>query len=210
MTNNGFFTPTREAEFELREKRSRFIARVFPVADARRAAELTESVRAKHRAARHNAWAYVLADGAARHSDDGEPQGTAGAAAAEHLARGNIRGILVVVTRYFGGVLLGTGGLSRAYSGAAKGAVELSGLALALPKTRLAVRCDYAAAGIVGAEITRLRGVTESSRYTEDVEITAYFGEADAAAFSERVTELSAGKIKPETLGEILVYSEEK
>jgi uncharacterized YigZ family protein len=188
-----FFAPTGDGVFELTEKRSRFIALCFSAQteDGFRA-RLTE-IRAKHRDARHNVWAYVLPDGTERSSDDGEPSGTAGAPILEMLRRENVRGCAVIVTRYFGGVLLGTGGLARAYTAAAKGALEVSNLRLYVTKHRVSVAVPYSIAAKVKFEITSLGGTVESADYAENVTFTALFDAERVGAFTERVRELTAG-----------------
>ena len=110
--------------FEYEEKRSRFIA-TAAFADTEEAAlAVLEKVRAANRTARHNVYAYVLQNGRTRYSDDGEPAKTAGTPVLEAIGHAGISDVIVVVTRYFGGILLGTGGLVRAYTAAASGALQ--------------------------------------------------------------------------------------
>ncbi len=109
------------------EKRSRFIAQVWPVLSEEEAKARLGETRKKYPDARHHVWAYVLPDGSCRWSDDGEPGGTSGAPTAEVLKGSGVRGVVCVTTRYFGGTLLGSGGLVRAYSTAAKLAMEDAG-----------------------------------------------------------------------------------
>jgi len=101
---------------EYEEKRSRFIAEIWPVADEAEARSWLDKTRKKYPDARHHCWAWILPDGAFRWSDDGEPGGTAGAPMTDILKSANVYGVMCVVTRYFGGTLLGSGGLVRAYS----------------------------------------------------------------------------------------------
>jgi len=101
---------------EYEEKRSRFIAEIWPVADEAEARGYLDKTRKKYPDARHHCWAWILPDGAFRWSDDGEPGGTAGAPMADILKSADVYGVMCVVTRYFGGTLLGSGGLVRAYS----------------------------------------------------------------------------------------------
>ena len=112
------------ARFEYEEKRSRFIG-AASFADTEEAAQaFLESVRAANRTARHNVYAYVLHNGRMRYSDDGEPAKTAGTPVLECIQHAGLSDVIVVVTRYFGGILLGTGGLVRAYTAAASGALQ--------------------------------------------------------------------------------------
>lgn len=114
--------------FEYEEKRSRFIA-TAAFADTEEAAlQLLQAVRAANRTARHNVYAYVLQDGRIRYSDDGEPAKTAGTPVLEAIQHAGVSDVIVVVTRYFGGILLGTGGLVRAYTAAASGALQAAEL----------------------------------------------------------------------------------
>lgn len=124
MIIEEYFTISEDAVAELIEKKSRFIAYLFPIKDSDDADEKINRIKKLHRDARHNVFAYRLANNGERYSDDGEPSGTAGMPILNILKNENLQNILVVVTRYFGGILLGTGGLVRAYSGATKVALD--------------------------------------------------------------------------------------
>ncbi len=119
----AYRTVAGEAAAEIVEKRSRFIARIVPVATEEEALAFIEAVRAEHRMARHNVYAYVLRGGRVRYTDDGEPAKTAGMPTLEAVQHAGLEDVAVVVTRYFGGVLLGTGGLVRAYGDATRAAI---------------------------------------------------------------------------------------
>ena len=120
-----YYIPTEAAEAELVEKRSRFIGQVRPVETEEEARAFVEQVKKKHYDARHNCWCYRLRDGGVeRYSDDGEPQGTAGQPMLNVFQREEVTNVVCVVTRYFGGVLLGAGGLTRAYTKGAKDALD--------------------------------------------------------------------------------------
>lgn len=122
---NQFFTiEDKSIEREITEKKSRFIAKIIKVNSEQEANEKIAEVKKLHRDARHNVFAYRIANGSERFSDDGEPSGTAGVPILNILRGEKIENVLVVVTRYFGGILLGTGGLVRAYSSAAKEAIS--------------------------------------------------------------------------------------
>lgn len=118
-----FFTIEDEVEKEIVEKKSRFIAKILKVNSEEEVSSKLVEVKKMHRDARHNVFAYRIANGSERFSDDGEPSGTAGVPILDILRGENLQNVLVVVTRYFGGILLGTGGLVRAYSGATKEAI---------------------------------------------------------------------------------------
>ena len=129
MDNITWKTIDKNAEVELIEKRSRFIARAFCVTTEADALAYLTKIRTRHRDATHNVYAYVLRENnIARFSDDGEPSGTAGKPIIDILKKEELVDIIIIVTRYFGGTLLGTGGLVRAYSDAAKGALTEAGI----------------------------------------------------------------------------------
>ncbi|MBE5937770.1 MAG: YigZ family protein [Lachnospiraceae bacterium] len=130
---------------EIVEKKSRFIANVFSVETEEEALEIIEQIKKQYWDARHNCYAYVIgADGRKqRCSDDGEPQGTAGRPMLDVLLGEDIKNILVIVTRYFGGTLLGTGGLVRAYSMAVKEGINGSEIVTKCPGTKLKITTDY-------------------------------------------------------------------
>ena len=119
-----FLQPAAFGESEYAEKRSRFIGSVWPIESEEDARAKIEETKRRYYDARHNCWCYLLRDGTARYSDDGEPQGTAGQPMLGVFQGGGITNVCCVVTRYFGGVLLGTGGLVRAYTAAAKQALD--------------------------------------------------------------------------------------
>lgn len=124
--------------FEYEEKRSRFIGTAAFADTEEKALAILNGVRAANRTARHNVYAYVLQNGRARYSDDGEPAKTAGTPVLEAIGHAELSDVIVVVTRYFGGILLGTGGLVRAYTAAASGALQKAELVT----MRLVVDCS--------------------------------------------------------------------
>ena len=162
------------AEAELVEKKSRFIATVRPVASEEEAAAFREELKKKYSDARHNCAAFVIGDRGqlTRSSDDGEPSGTAGRPMLEVLLGSGIRNIAAVVTRYFGGTLLGTGGLVRAYSGVLKEALAKCETARQHFGVRMKIKADYNAVGKL-QYILAGRGIAiEDSVYAADVEMT--------------------------------------
>ncbi|MDR1329387.1 MAG: YigZ family protein [Oscillospiraceae bacterium] len=200
-----FFSPSRAGASEITEKRSRFLGRVLRIQNAGEARAELERVRAEHHTARHNPWCYILPDGSERASDDGEPSGTSGAPMLELLRRESVRGALCVVTRYFGGVLLGPGGLSRAYTAAAKAALEASAPVRFTTKLRILTVCSYRAAPRIKSEIAALGGECESADYAESVTLSALFDPERAEMFRWRVTEITAGGATAEDAGEAVV-----
>ena len=126
-----YYVPTAPSETEFVEKRSRFIGRVKPVETEEEARAFVEEVRRRHHDARHNCWCYLLREGnVLRYSDDGEPQGTAGQPMLGVFEKEGVTNLVCVVTRYFGGVLLGAGGLVRAYTQSAKDALDGAGISV--------------------------------------------------------------------------------
>ncbi|MDR2421553.1 MAG: YigZ family protein [Oscillospiraceae bacterium] len=200
-----FFSPSRAGASEITEKRSRFLGRVLyaPGEDGARA-EL-ERARAEHRAARHHPWCYVLPDGSGRASDDGEPSGTSGPPMLELLRRENIRGAVCVVTRYFGGALLGPGGLIRAYTAAAMAALRDSAPKRFVTKTRVRAVCSYRAAPRIKSEISAHGGTVTDADYAESVTLEVLLEPERAEAFRRRVAEITAGQAETAVAGAAIV-----
>lgn len=222
------------ARAEFTEKRSRFIASVSPAAEMAEAEAFWAAVRAEFRGARHNAFAArtllpaALAGGAEgpgtgeetggegaaercateRCSDDGEPQGTAGLPALTLLRRRGVTGAAVVVTRYFGGILLGAPGLLRAYGHAASLALDAAALVTMRRCVRLRVRCPYPLYAQVEA-LTRGAGRVESRDFGEDAVLCAAVPEERAPAFSAALTGLSAGSVEAVPDGALYVPASE-
>ncbi len=136
-----YYIPTKVAESEFTEKRSRFIGHVWPVETEEEARALIEQTKKKYYDARHNCWCYRLRGGPERYSDDGEPQGTAGQPMLGVFQREEIQNVLCISTRYFGGVLLGAGGLTRAYAKSAKDALDAAGISAVRPWTAVEADC---------------------------------------------------------------------
>ena len=145
MPLERYKTPNIASQTEFVVNRSRFIGRCFPVADEQEALARLEEVRKLHYDATHNCWAYNLRGGVMRFSDDGEPGGTAGMPIMDTLIRSNTQDALIVVTRYFGGILLGSGGLVRAYSRSASDALNASGSCDMVPASMVGFTIDYTA-----------------------------------------------------------------
>ncbi len=169
-----FVLLTKGAEAQLVEKKSRFIATVRPVESEEEAAAFIEEMKKKYYDARHNCSAFVIGNRAqiTRSSDDGEPSGTAGRPMLEVLLRSGIRNAAAVVTRYFGGTLLGTGGLVRAYSGVLKEALERCETARQHFGVRVKIKADYNAVGKIQYILASGKIEIEDSVYAADVEMT--------------------------------------
>ena len=187
---------------ELTEKKSRFIANTRPVESEEEALAFVEEMRKQYWDARHNCWAYVIGDRGEkkRCSDDGEPSQTAGKPMLDVLTGSGVTNICVVVTRYFGGILLGTGGLVRAYSGAAKAGLEGSVIVEKKLAEKIQVVTDYNGLGNI-QYIAAERGITTlDTQYTDKVVMTFLVPVAEAAAFSAALTEGTNGRAGIETV----------
>ena len=187
---------------ELVEKRSRFLGRVWPVESEEEARAYIEETKKRHYDARHNCWCWRLKDGPERYSDDGEPQGTAGQPMLNVFQREEVTNVCCVVTRYFGGVLLGAGGLVRAYTQAAKLALDDAGISVVRRWVEVSVPCPYPLFERMKLEVEGAGGVLGDVEYAADVTVKALLPEGAVEAFSARVTELTAGGSAAAVVGE--------
>ena len=203
MSDDVFRTVSGDFEAEIEEKRSRFIAAVRRVATADEAEAFVRARKKAHPAARHTVYAYLLRDGAERYADDGEPQGTAGLPTLELIRHAGLANVCVATTRYFGGILLGTGGLTRAYAGAAKAALDGAGVITYVPFTRLTVSVSYPDYQKLTQELPRFGGREETCDFADTVTLFCRVPTAAAAAFSARVVDLTGGRSVPQATEEI-------
>ena len=195
--------PFQDSESEFVEKRSRFISHLWRVEDEAEARARIEEMKKRYYDARHNCWCYLLKDGGVvRYSDDGEPQGTAGQPMLNVFQRQEVWNVCCVVTRYFGGILLGAGGLTRAYSQGAKDALAAAGIAWMSLWTLWDVPCTYPLFERVKLEIAACGGVIRDAEYAADIVLRAAFPAGGAEAFVPRLTELSAGSLEMTAAGE--------
>ena len=192
-------TVSLEASDEFTEKRSRFIGYVKPVTTEEYAAEFVSKIKSENWNAAHNVYAYVLREGQIRRfSDDGEPQGTAGIPVLDVILKEGLTDCAVVVTRYFGGILLGTGGLIRAYSHAAKIAV-LSGKIVTMRLCLTAeVVCDYNFYGKLSSFIPAQGGKITDADFRENVAVDFIVPKSEYGRFSKNLTEISSGRYRAE------------
>ena len=198
-----FWTPLGTACSEFTEKRSTFRSDIFPVETEAEVKARLEEIRKKYHDARHHCWCYVLREGnILRYSDDGEPQGTAGQPMLNVFLKEEVTNVVCVVTRYFGGILLGAGGLTRAYGGTAKLTLDAAGINRMRLWSVLAVPCPYPLYERTKLLVEKSGGVIEDSDFGTDVLLTVLLPTEDVSDFQEKVTELSAGSI------EILVEEE--
>ena len=197
-----FRVPFAPAESEFVEKRSRFISHIWPVESEEQAQQYIKEMKARYYDARHNCWCYRIGHAIARYSDDGEPQGTAGQPMLKVLEREEVTNVCCVVTRYFGGILLGAGGLTRAYSKGAKDALAASGIAVMGAWARVKVPCTYPLFQRVKLEIESANGVVDDVQYGADVVLAVSLPAEQTESLQHRLTELSAGGIAVEVLSE--------
>lgn len=198
-------------EGEIVEKKSRFIATVAKVESEEEAAAFIESIKKKYWDARHNCSAFVIGSRGElmRCSDDGEPSGTAGRPMLEVLLGEGIRNVAVVVTRYFGGILLGTGGLVRAYTQAVKEGLLHCQIGMMRAGVRMAIETDYNSIGKI-LYILGDRGIEpEESQYTDIVRLVLLFPVEWKEELYKEFTEVTAGKAKIEVLEEIYYVDKE-
>ena len=191
-----YYVPTREGVGELVEKRSRFLGHVWRVSSEEEAREKIEATKKKHYDARHNCWCYIIKDGPTRYSDDGEPQGTAGQPMLNVFQREGVVNVCCVVTRYFGGILLGAGGLVRAYTQSAKDALDAAGISVVRRWVAMEVPCTYAQFEQARREVEAFSGVVESVDYGADVVLSAMLPEERSAEFAAHILDASAGTIE--------------
>lgn len=188
-------------------KRSRFIGTVRPVKTQEEANDFIREMKTKYWDATHNVSAYVLRDGnVRRYSDDNEPQGTAGMPTLDVLLKEELTDCAVVITRYFGGVLLGAGGLVRAYSHACKLAVDAGGIITMALCSVMEVTCDYNFYGKLNSLIPETGGVIEDTEFTDNVTIRFRLPSETVPAFQANLIDVSNGRFSAEVVGEL--YSE--
>lgn len=198
------FVPLHAAEAEVVEKRSRFIGSIVPVSSEEEARAHIEGVKKRHRDARHNCWCYRLESGVERYSDDGEPQGTAGVPMLSVFQKADVTDLCCVVTRYFGGVLLGAGGLVRAYSQTARDALDAAGVGKMQPWTKLSLTAPYPLLEQLKLLCGQCSGTVEEISYTDQATLSMRFPSEQVDSFIRLVTELTAGGLSPKFLGEVM------
>ena len=201
MAEKPYVTLSGDGQGEYSEKKSDFIGFAKHVTSEAEATAFVASLRKHYSDARHCVYAYLLTEGnATRYSDDGEPQGTAGPPVLDVLAKRGIRDAAVVVVRYFGGTLLGTGGLVRAYTEAAKLAVEDAGVVTLVPYVVYAVKTDYADYQKLAAECRKMAVTVEDTLFTDCVKTICSLPQEKEAGFLTHLRDLFSGRVEPEFL----------
>lgn len=192
---------------EFEEKRSLFIGHAKHVTSEEEAAEFVKQKKKEYSDATHNCWAYLLKGGiVARYSDDGEPQGTAGVPMLEAIRKSGVSDCVVVVTRYFGGILLGAGGLVRAYSHGTKIALDASKIVTYEKYTELKLDCTYSDYQKYSVVLPTFGAIIDDTDFSDRVVIKFAVKEAVADALGSKITEMSGGRDKPEVTGERFDY----
>ncbi len=193
-------------ESEVIVKKSRFIGITYPVNTPEEAADFVNSIKKKYYDARHNCYAYVIGDKREqiKFSDDGEPGGTAGKPMLDVLLGSGITNIVVVVTRYFGGTLLGTGGLVRAYSDAVKEAVENSTTYTVERKIRLKVETDYTSFQSLERLFKSKENITYNTDYSDKIIMDVAIPVDFIDEIEKGITEITSGKANVTNLGEFV------
>ncbi len=195
-------TVLQEAQDDFVEKRSRFIGYAKPVSTEEAALAFIAEKKSRHWDATHNVYAYVLrAGGVMRYSDDGEPQGTAGIPVLDVLQKSGVTDVVVVATRYFGGILLGGGGLVRAYSHTASIALQAAGIVTMRECLMLEVVCDYGQYGRVAALVPECGGVVDDTVFEEKVTLRFHLDPQDRAGFDRKLADATNGQVSAAETG---------
>ena len=194
-------TIARRCEARFIEKKSEFIGYLCPVQTEEQAVAFIEEIRAMHRKATHNCYAYILRENnAARHSDDGEPGGTAGGPIYEVLRKEGLTDVCCVVTRYFGGVLLGAGGLVRAYTKGAKDAVDAAQIKCMAEAVKLAVTVDYGLYGRLAQVFADFDARVEDERFADNVRIVLHIRAENSQKLTDKLVDVCNGAVSVEEI----------
>ena len=176
-------------------EKSTFIGYAKPIKTEEEAIEFVNEIKKKHKDATHNVWAYTVGENMniQRYSDDGEPQGTAGIPTLEVIKKEDLRDVVVVVTRYFGGIKLGAGGLVRAYTKGAKVGIEAGIFIEKVKYTEVKIKIEYTQLGRIQNEIMNLGFKVKDTIYSEDVEIIVYSKIEDVQSLTDRMIDITSG-----------------
>ena len=197
-----YLVPTQFGEDEFIEKKSRFIGRCWPVETEEEALEKIAAMKKQHYDATHNCWAYIIRDGGMRFSDDGEPGGTAGNPMMQVLQREQIYNVVCVVTRYFGGILLGAGGLVRAYTKGAKIAIDAAGKSMKRVWSVLYMPIPYNFYERIKLEVAAFGGIIRDTQFGAEIELEILVAAPQTQAFLERITDMTAGTVEAMEIGQ--------
>ena len=189
-------TISERCEARFVEKKSEFIGYLSPVKTEEEAIAFINEIRAMHRKATHNCYAYILRENStARHSDDGEPSGTAGVPIYEVLRKEELCDVACVVTRYFGGIMLGAGGLVRAYTRGAKDAVDTAKIKVMAEAAKAEITVDYSLYGRLPQIFAEFDARTESEDFADTVKVTVFVRWELAEKLKEKLIDSCNGKV---------------
>ena len=199
----SYRVPFENGESEFTEKRSRFISHIWRVETEAEARARIEETKKRYYDARHNCWCYLIREGGVvRYSDDGEPQGTAGQPMLNVFQREGVVNVVCVVTRYFGGILLGAGGLVRAYTQSAKDALDASGISVVRRWVEILLPCSYAQYERVKLETESFGGVVAEADYGADIALTVLLPEERSEDYLAHMLDVTAGTVEGMVCGE--------
>lgn len=191
---------------EIVEKKSRFIANVAPVSTEEEALRFVSLIKSQYRDARHNVYAYVVAENnISRFTDDGEPSGTAGAPVLDVILKEGLTDVAIVVTRYFGGTLLGTGGLVRAYGKSAKDGVINAKICEKIYCHEVLIKAPYELLGKIQYIVANGDYIAGETEYGADVLVTVFVKFDLLDKFTKEITEATNATVKPEIVGEMYI-----
>ena len=198
MSDNKIKRLRNTAKIEFTEKKSLFIGFSTFVENEEQALEIIKQKKKEYSDATHNVYAYVIGDMIARYSDDNEPQGTAGMPVLNSIRMSGITDVLVVITRYFGGILLGAGGLVRAYSTAASMALTEGGTRIFQKYDVFKVNISYSDYGKINTELICVDAIIDNTEFSNDVSIVYALKTEDTDSFNKKLLDVFAGKVIPE------------
>ena len=197
-----YTTVEQEGVAEFEERKSVFIGHCTRVTTEEEANAYVKQIKKQYGDARHNVWAYLLRGGiVARYSDDGEPQGTAGVPVLDVLRKSGAEDVCMVVTRYFGGILLGAGGLVRAYSHTASLALEQANIITYEKYDEIELTCTYSDYQKLSAELPKFAAITDGTDFADDVVMRFALKQGLTADLLAKIQEMSAGRITPKVTG---------
>ena len=207
ITPELYTTLAGEGVDEFEEKRSLFIGHAKHITSEDEAMDYIKSKKKEYADATHNCWAYILKGGiVARYSDDGEPQGTAGVPMLEAIRKSGVCDCVVVVTRYFGGILLGAGGLVRAYSHGTKIALEAAGIVTYEKYKELLLDCSYSDYQKYSVALANIGAIIDDTEFSDKVVVKFAVKETEVKTLVLKITEMSGGRDKVEERGERFDY----
>ncbi|MDD5982012.1 MAG: YigZ family protein [Eubacteriales bacterium] len=201
MALKPYKTARAASETEFTVNKSRFIGRCFPVSSEEEALARLDEIRKLHHDATHNCWAYNLRGGIMRFSDDGEPGGTAGMPIMDTLIRSETLDAIIIVTRYFGGILLGSGGLVRAYSKSASDALSSAGVLQMLPCSEIEFYVDYSRYGGIEGFV-RSNSTVKNTEFLDNIRFNCLVPFDDAEGFIAEIIERTDGRSSPKIISE--------